>query len=268
MDKPIREGIEACRPASDDLLSPDMIEAARAVQDDPQARLIYERAQQWDAAIGGSIEDVPVPPGLAERIEARLQSADAGRHADLLAGSATAANDVCESTGEVELAPPTARAPWSRRRWAGAGLSAVAAAALVVAVGSWLSQERDLPLDVLADQWAAQMGNDWQPLAAAPRDFSVPGAILVSPARWQWIDRYTTVPVVAYELAHANAGKAMLYVAKMTRGDVPGAPPRMPFNTAGKAIAWWRSGSHVYVLVVENERSYPAFVKTTAAPFA
>jgi hypothetical protein len=143
------------------------------------------------------------------------------------------------------------------------------AAALVIAVGYWLQPDSELEFDVLADQWAGQLSGDWEPIAQAPRDFPVPGAILVPPARWQWIDRFTTVPVVAYELAHGKAGKAMLYVAKMTRSNLPGAAPQWPqSNTGGKAIAWWQSGSYVYVLVVEDERRYPAFVKPSTTPFA
>jgi hypothetical protein len=271
MDKPIREGIEACRPASADLLSPDMTEVARQVQDDPQARLVYERVQQWDTAIGQSIDEVSVPPGLAERILERLRiaaGASTGRSANLVSETIAAAANGHHLTGDVQLAPPPARAPWSRRRWTGATVSALLACALVVAVGSWLRQDRDLALDQLADQWKAQLGSKWQPFAQAPRDFAPPSAIQVPPARWQWIDRYTTVPVVAYELIHNKAGKAMLYVAKMTRGDVEGAPPDAPYTTAGKTIACWQSGSHFYMLVFENERSYRAFVKIATTPFA
>jgi hypothetical protein len=249
-----------------------MTEAARAVRDDPQVRLVYERVQQWDTAIGQSIDDVNVPPGLAERIVERLRMAagasSGGRSTERMSETIAAAANGHHSTGDVQIAPPPARAPWSRRRWAGAAVSALVACAVVVAVGTWLRQERDLPLDELADQWAAQLGTQWQPIAQAPRDFPLPSALRVPPARWQWIDHYTTVPVVAYELVHAKYGKAMLYVARITRRDVQGAPPAAPYSTAGKTIACWQSGSHFYMLVFEDERSYRGFVKTATTPFA
>jgi hypothetical protein len=266
MDKPIREGIEACRPASDDLQSPDMTDVARAVQDDPEARLAYERVQQWDAAMAQSMDQVGVPAGLAERILARLRSA-AGE-TSLLAGAVAPASDNGEATLEVRVATAPTRAGWSRRHWVGAAVSGIVAAALVIAVGYWLQPDSDLPFDLLADQWAGQLSNDWQQAARAPRDFAPPATVLVSPGRWQWIDRFTTVPVVAYELVH-HKERAMLYVAKTTRPNLPGAPPQRPqSNTGGRAIAWWQSGSHVYVLVVDDERSYRAFVQPSTTPFA
>jgi hypothetical protein len=140
---------------------------------------------------------------------------------------------------------------------------------LVIAVGNWLGQGSQLELDLLADQWHNRLGDQWEEMARAPEDFAVPAAILVAPARWQWVDQFTTVPVAAYELAHANAGRAMLYVAQMKRAGLPGAPPFQPqSNTGGRAVAWWQSGDRVYVLVVEDERSYRAFVQPSTTPLA
>jgi len=272
MDDRIREGIEACRPASDDLDSPELADVARRVKDDPQARLAYDRVQEYDAAILKSIDDVSVPPGLSERILERLcaardESAN-GRSKDLLAGVVAAASSAREATPDAQVSPAPRRLALSRRHLTGAALTALLACVLLVVVINLMQEPSDLALPDLADQWQVKLDDNWQQMADAPADFALPGAVLVKPAGWQWIDRYTTVPVVAYELVHAKAGKAMLYVARMTRNGLPSAPPLTPQSTSGKAVAYWQSGSHVYVLVVEHERNYRAFVRPSTTPFA
>ena len=100
MDKRIREGIEACRPGVDDLLDAELAslielaDAARAVGEDPNARLLRERVQKWDVAISASMEQVPLPTDLAQRILERLQAADSPAGSavpPLLTGAVTAA---------------------------------------------------------------------------------------------------------------------------------------------------------------------------------
>ncbi len=139
----------------------------------------------------------------------------------------------------------------------------------MIAAGYWLAQGSDLPLEVLAERWHAELNAEWQPADKAPRDFPTPQAIRIAPARWQWIGRFTPTPVVAYELDHPNAGKAMLYVAKMPRAGLPGGPPASPqWRSGGQAVGYWRSGDKVYVLVVPDERTYRAFVHSSTAPLA
>jgi hypothetical protein len=271
MDKQLRDKLEACRPASDDLLADELSDVARVVQNDPQARLIHERLAQWDAALSRSMDDVAVPPGLAERILGRLEAGQPDHGANLpgvllSGGLAAALDEPGAPAGETQVAPPRPRA-WSRRHWAGAAAAALVAGVLVIAVGNWLSQGSQQDLDVLADEWREQLGPKWQEIARAPDDFAAPPALLVAPHRWQWVNQFSAVPVVAYELAHAKAGQAMLYVARMSRAGLPSAPPLSPqSNTAGRAVAWWQTGGRVYVLVVNDERSYRAFVRPTDAP--
>ena len=273
MDKRIREGIEACRPGVDNLLDPELAalpelaEAARAVQGDPAARLLRERVQNWDVAISSSMAEVPVPADLAERILAQLAAETAPSSAPpLLSGAVTAAvQDQPHVEGAIEVLKPSL---WQRRHWAGASLSAIAAAAAVVAVGYWLQSDSDLPLDQLAGHWQSELTNEWQPASGAPSNFSVPAAIRVPPTRFQRIGWLTPTPVVAYELVQGNT-KAILYVAKMDRAGLPSTPPPSPSTDAtGQVVSYWHSGDFVYVLVVPSVRSYRAFVRPTSAPLA
>jgi hypothetical protein len=278
MDKRIREGIEACRPGVDDLLDSELAgllelaDAARAVSEDPDARRLRDRVQKWDAAISASMEQVPVPVDLAQRILSRLQDAETA------AGSATtssgsllsgAVNDAIQeqplAEGGIEVIKPSL---WQRRHWAGASLSAIAAAALVIAAGYWLQWGSDLPLEQLAQDWHTELTNEWQSAELAPSGYPVPDAIRVPPTRYQWINRLTPTPVVAYELMLGKT-KAMLYAARMKRPGLRGTPPPAPqWDTAGEVIGYWQSGDIVYVLVVPDVRSYRAFVRSSSAPLA
>ncbi|HEX3728061.1 MAG TPA: hypothetical protein VHV08_17540, partial [Pirellulales bacterium] len=77
MDRRVSEGIEACRPASDDICQADLAHVAAALEHDPAARMQYERVQKWDARVTQAMEHVEVPAGLTERILERLQAAKA-----------------------------------------------------------------------------------------------------------------------------------------------------------------------------------------------
>ncbi len=275
MDKRIREGIEACRPGVDDLLDYEraglleLADAARAVGEDPEARLLRDRVLKWDAAISESMEQVPVPAGLAQRILARLQATDSATGCaspPLLTGAVTAAIQDEPAGGSVEVARPGL---WQRRHWAGASLSAIAAAALVIAAGYWLQWGSELPVEQLAQNWQSELTEDeWEPAKNAPASFPIPDAIRVPPTRYQRIGQFTPTPVVAYELVLGKT-KAMLYAAKMKRAGLRGTPPPGPqWDTAGEVIGYWQSGDIVYVLVVPDVRSYRAFVRSSSAPLA
>ena len=270
MDKRIREGIEACRPGSDDLLDPQLADVAQAIGQDADARAAEDRVQKWDVAIASALEQVPVPAGLAERLLARLQTAVENTNPDapaLLAESATAAQQV-PGVGEDAVDAPLRRSIWQRRHWAGASLAAIAAAVLVIAAGYWMQVDSDLPLDQLAARWHEELTNDWHPAERAPSDFPVGESLRVPPTRWQWIGQFTPTRVVAYELVQGQT-KAMLYVARMTRSGLRSTPPSSPqMDTAGRAIGYWRSGENVYVLVVPDVRNYRAFVRPSTAPLA
>jgi hypothetical protein len=267
MDKQTRENIEACRPASDDLRTAETAELARRLQGDPEARLAYDRVQAWDVAISQSIEEVAVPSGLSQRILSRLSAAQPD---GLLTGAVA---DACESAALASdgwVSALVAPRFWSRRRWAATALSAAAAALLVSLCVHLVRQPNQIDLELLAADWQAELQKDkWRQIADAPRDLMVPASVKATPVHWQWIGDFTSARVAAYELAQAGAGKAMLYVTRMARPDLPAAPPLKPqSDTGGKAIAWWQSGGLVYVLVLDKGNDYQKFVQPSITTLA
>jgi hypothetical protein len=267
MDRRVIEGIEACRPASDDLRQADLADVARAVHDDGEARAHYEQVQAWDAAITGAMDQAEVPKGLAERILSRLPSTESVSAPPV--PHVVTIDQPVDMTGS-RAASRSRIARWRRREWLGA--AATAAAVLLVSLlvyDRWSPGSGETSLDEQADGWLADLARDttsWQAMSSAQRDFPVPDAVTASPTGWRPVK---TARGVAYQLRN-GVGKATLFVMKMATTGLPAAPPVNPQSTTGgRAIGYWQSGRLMYVLVVEgDQRSYRRFVSTSGAPFA
>lgn len=270
MDKRIIEGIEACRPLSDDVHAPDLSDVARAIQTDPAARLLYERVQKSDASISAAMEEVPIPPGLAERIVESLGARAPAQGTPLDRAIAAAAQSVdAESESAGEVRPSAGRL--SRRQWVGLGVFSTLAAGLLIAGGLFISRPRaEIAFEGMADDWLQALDSHpgaWRTVQP-PRDFAIPSAVMAPSVSWQRVALYG--PGVAYKLVHAKAGAAMLYVVRLSRPGLPTAPPRAPQSTTGgKAVGYWQSGGLIYVLVVPgDERNYRSFVSSSPVPLA
>ncbi|MBI3839467.1 MAG: hypothetical protein HY288_16225 [Planctomycetia bacterium] len=279
MDKRIIEGIEACRPGSDDMLSTDLRDVAQSLEHDPEAQNAYRRVQKWDAAVVAAMEKVPVPAGLAERILDRLnaESSKAIRPApcspleNAIASSLQAADaEAIAGDGDKDKAVQTAPPRWSRRQLLAVASSLAAALAVAAYVGIFWQPRSTGPVEARTEEWIQQLGKNWQSILRAPREFPVSSAVVASPTAWQRIGNVASGRGVAYKLKHAQAGAAMLFVVKLSTAGLPTAPPVSPQSTTGgKAIGYWQSGGLLYVLVVEgDERSYRAFVNSVQVPLA
>jgi hypothetical protein len=275
MDRRIIEGIEACRPGSDDLQSADLSDVARRVKDDPAVQADYQYVQTWDAAIAGAMEQVGVPSGLAERILDRLAAAESST--TLPAAVDPAALRTAEA--DPTALPLPAQSGWlllwsppqfSRRQWLGAASTIAATLLVAVFLANWLGRGHESSLETIADGWVQQLSPTWQNMRKAPQGFDIPPAITASPAGWQRIGQVGSGRGVAYTLVHATAGTAKLFVARLSVGGLPTAPPGVPQSTTGgKAVSYWQNGSLLYVLIVDGgERSYRAFVSTVPTPLA
>jgi hypothetical protein len=242
-----------------------MADLARQIEQNPQARALYENVQEWDAAVAAKMEDIDVPQGLQDRILERLRSA---------AGSTVEALNVASHPLDVEPAMQItprqySRRQYSRRQWL-AGFAMIAASVLVATFLSvWLPSDSEVPMEDIADGWSQQLAASWQQTEQPPREFALPSAITAAPVGWQWLAKHAAHGV-AYQLQDRAGTTAILYVARLSRAGLPLAPPAAPqSNTGGKAVGYWRSGDMVYVLVVPgDERSYRAFVSASPVPLA
>jgi hypothetical protein len=262
MDKRIIEGIEACRPGSDDVLSPELRDVAQRLEHDPEAQIAYQRVQKWDAAVAAAMDEVSVPAGLAERILDHLNAADSVPTSGDV-GLGTIAMDPVELDKRVPEGPRR----WSHRQALAVGSSLAAALLLAAFVGIFWQPRSSSPVEKIAEEWLQQLG-PWQNIQRAPHDFPVSGAVVASPTAWQRVGNVASGRGMAYQLKNAQAGAAMLFVVKLSVAGSPPAPPLSPQSTTGgKAIGYWQIGGLLYVLVVEgDERSYREFVNSVRRP--
>ncbi len=263
----LREAIEVCRLR--DLAAADLADVAHALSMDPRMSRARRNIEGWDSAITVAMDKIRVPEGLEERILARL----AGRPS--LAVSVTSAVRAADAgpepstaTAEVSREPDSSSAR-TLTYWSGVGISAIIAAALIIAAGYWLQLGSEFGLDQLARLWQDELTDEWQPIVNAPPEFPFPADVMrVAAAQWQWIGKLTSTPVVAYELTDGKT-TALLYAARMTREGLSNAPPERPRQGAsGQAIGYWRSGKIIYVLVVNDGNRYHAFVRPASTPLA
>lgn len=113
------EHLESLRPHTADADDPTFSNALKTVADDPRLSAELSRRQAWDKSLGRAMQDVSVPPALAEKLLVRLQKTEA----------ATVVTP-------AESVRPEAV---SRRRWMPWAASVMSVALLLTAgVGWWL----------------------------------------------------------------------------------------------------------------------------------
>lgn len=222
--------------------------------------------EQFDARVAEAVHDVPVPPGLAERLAAALR-------ADAELAPAAAEATAAERGGPGKVGTVPGRRSWLMATAAGA---AVAAAAAVAAVWFWprspeLVSGEDL---VHAARAFHQRGDGdaaaWQ-WGPPPRDYPMGNQMAVA-GGVPW--RYLPGQVygrrgIGYRLAAPRQARATLLVIDR-RGPVtapqlaalPTTPLQNVLTTGGCTTAVWVEGPRVYVLVVDGDlRTFRSLVR-------
>jgi hypothetical protein len=256
--------LDACRPGHEDAAELLSESDRRVVAADPRYAERQRRTAAFDAAVARVYADVPVPVGVAERLQAAL----------------AAAADV-ESPIVADSPAPPLPSRFHRRRWLAAAGSALTATAAGWALFAWWrGRERDAYTteELLHAALVRLRQTDAERNVAVPESKQAPprefprSAHVVPEAEPRW--RRLEEPLVeragvAYELAPANAPRAVLYVLA-TRGehgapDLPPLPtdvPHTPSSTGGCALGAWREDDRLCVLVVDgDERRYRGFVE-------
>jgi hypothetical protein len=264
------ERIDACRTGSDDLRDELLAPLIDALAADPRKRALLESVQQFDAAIIDVMEDVPLPPGLQERLLESLATAEAAR---ALEAQSTIDYIVDEQSTSPSLASP---ADWpgpktSRRKMLWSALAATAAGiggVSLVASRYWLAP--DLTQARVLDETIAFYGQDVpEDLQTTPPPPSLPFSKAVSRnvryMGWRRVNNFlgrANLNGVAFELSQ-NGTEATLYVVPATIASLKSWPLSRPdATTAGRSMSVWQGRGVMYVLVVDGgPGAYRGFIR-------
>jgi hypothetical protein len=262
--------LDACRHDSDDH---DLPEVASVLTDVPQERAAeYRRAiERIDRAVGGAMQEIPVPSGLAERILAGVQahSSTAGAVCDqdqicgheLLARPIETGEKLVRPSGDPvvvgEAGKGVARRP--SRRLVLAGTLLTMAAGFLIAVVLQLTRESLDAGDLLAQAKLFYATDDHSaPFSDKEPPFSAPVGSVIG---WRPVT-FLSRAGAAFELS-GGAGRrrvaGTLYVIPVSsfRGPVfsglPAGP--LPRGTSGMTVAVWTVGKDVYVMIVKGDEA-------------
>jgi len=260
IDPRLIEGLEVCRPGSDDLKDPALAPLAAEMERDAELAELYTRLQQTDAALAEAFVDVPVPEGSQQRL---LEALGAGSDPE----GAQQPGEEQEAASEPAVVPRRVS-----RRWWLAGV-ATAAAILVAALMLPKGDGPTPPPNPLADALdfflhdARQGGQPVLPDNAYPDELP-PSPVIAAPhyrnARWRHVHNFLDQPdAVAYDftipLPGGGTTTATLYVVRLP-SDMPPAPPQTLANatnalsTGGVSAVAWQKGGLLYVLAFEGDK--------------
>ncbi len=244
------EGIEACRPGSDDFDLPEMSDVARRLAEDAEARDLYERVQQSDAAVASVFRGGSVPVGLEDRLLAAL-------YPETSDGEAASVIDNAEIDTPAKVERPLPAPATSRR--AALWMLATSAAVLVAAgFGVFYLLGSGEPLtvqNVLSGTTAsldAVSDGAWQSVASAPPSHPASGRLKIAPTDWQQVRAMNDSRAVAYRFGDRSA-MLLVFRPRAKVADLPAAPPPTPQDVvSGLVRATWVEGGLVYVLTLEG----------------
>jgi hypothetical protein len=251
----LREQIDACRPGSRDLSLPALAELSQALDDDSGLATEFARSQSFDKAIGAALADVPVPPGMIDRLLAAT------------ADAALAETPLAAAVPEVSVRPVRWWRNWSRRHFVATGALALSLLIGLVALYQGLrpaplvSQQQ---LSGAVQGWLAELkAPEWKPLVRGAYPPGIEPDIAVrAPAQRSQSLRFSSpagwsANVTAIDIASPGRQQAVLFVVRSSaRFSVPPIPtPTKGLGLSGRmrAIAWQRLNSPwLYVLAVEE----------------
>ena len=249
----IHDGIEACRPGSDDLQLPEMSHVAEALAEDTALLQTYADVQGWDAKAAAAFRDVEPPAELQNRLLAALA-------------------DERGTMGEMP-APATRKSPRhddsSRRLLIGGVLAASLLMALGVgaAVWNWPSPANEEVWVATATNLHGSLSGEWE-TGDAPSDRPSFARLQHGVSATGWTSVHSTLDrnAVAYRLVHPRGTTATLFVFRPRQVDprLPLAPPVEPSQRNSRLTTGvWTSDGLVYALVVDGGRQpYQSFLRS------
>ena len=236
------EGIDACRPGSDDIHLPELSHVAEAIAADEELKDSYSSVQRSDSAMAEAFHDVGTPPGLQDRLLAALAE-------------------------EKPEAKSSEKSLVSRRTLVGGALAASLLLALGVGLSIW-SQPSPATLeawvaaaDVLQGELNAGV---WEDMESAPVERPATNQLhrQVNFANWKPVKHQFDRNAVAYRLVRGGANATLfVFQPETIDSSLPLAPTIVPAKKSSQsATGVWTSNDLVYVLVVDRPGKYEDFL--------
>lgn len=281
MDPRTCEQLDACRPGRADWEDDELAQLAEELRNNRELRELAARLEDLDQAIAAALIDVTPPPGLAQRIMARIDQA----HPPIATAPTTAAAPATPAKTAAQLAapliaglagseaeeapavaPPARRTLWSRRNWIVVASSIAIVAATVVLMFLPGGPVRLGPDEIITavDRLYVQdfqQHEGW--LTTAPHGTpEIPRDVLARAVAWRTA-QVAGADAYVYDIQNARGKRAVLVAVVCQGNRLPTAPPSQPQSSSGRMIAVWQSPQQhlTYVLVVEGSLAdYRSFV--------
>jgi hypothetical protein len=244
--------IESCRPDSDDASLPE-VASVLAGESADRVNVRRRSIETIDRAMKSAVQQVAIPPGLAERILAGIAADSASQ--ELLAGPAD--SEPTASLTQRVTDEAISRAAWRpSRRLVLASL--VMAASFLVVVGIRAARQTLDPSDIQGLARDFYVSDDHATgLSSVPAETTLPVSISM-------VDGVRHVTLLersgeAYELSGRGRVKGTLYAIPLGSLwgpkllDLPFTP--VPQSTLGLTVAAWQSETTAYVMIVKGDRA-------------
>ena len=298
-DEQLMAALDALR-NHEELALPEFAELARHLEEHPEDASKVDYALEFDRRVSSALHEVPVPPGLAEQLLARLATATfespspaplasaIGRTIDRAVDEAHApivSESVVAAAVDRLAAAPTSERPWSRLQLSRRSLSILAGIAAVAAVllwGVWPTGELDRDgIALEANSAFAELAGAHavgRPLGSADRAAGFPYSEQLkrfAEVRWQPIERFVGRRGVAFQLRSPAGVLGTLFVVKLqgvvrapaiNAASLPHRPTMHNAGSGGLTTAMWQEHGHLFVLVVDGDaRAFREFLPTAQA---
>jgi hypothetical protein len=276
LDEQTWEALESCSLGACDMADPAMAHLAVQMAANPQLGTISDRIELLDGKIAAAFQDVPVPPGLFQRVLDRLS------HKQIDIPASNQSNPTPDKPVDVDApynaAPSAVKAKRrsSRRRLLVAGGLISAAGLLFIAL--WLnfhnleSYTEQSIIDEAICFFEADSTHDRTLLSerTPPKTYAFSRAVIFSKdICWREIRVFLGRSGIAYDLPGIGGVRATLYVVKQSADGLGNEPLYRPFTTGGFSASAWQEDGLLFVLVVQGEpSSYQNFLNLPRGPVA
>ena len=232
--KRIVEVLDSCRPESDDLSAPELADVAGRLAADPELDDLREQIETLDLKIAAAYHDVPIPPGLEERLTAAIVQAQPLSH----------------------HRPARLR----RRLVIFSGTVAAVGLMLLVMLFNWdrtpaISEQTalDEAIRYFDAETAAVPAGRLLSESSPPNGIPFSKSLLsLRGIRWRAVANLLGQSGIAFDLPAPAGNRATLYALRQTVSGLGDTPTERPFATGGRCAAAWRENGVTYVLVVQG----------------